>query len=298
MSDYMKSMTDFWTNQGKAMLEAQEKAARTLTENMQSMMSGKPPTAAMVPTDLGAVSAEFAHAGDALMQLWSAAASMSSELGGKLTKYVAGAGGKQDGVSAAVFNRITDPRQWMAGTGELDDVLTRMAEGPRLADLWDLERRYARVIKSWTELRRRTFEHQRLVLDGWLKAGRRYIEELAGRVGADNKPLEPKRAFQVWTEIANRELLALQRSDSFLRSQRELIRTSTELRLAQQELVEHFGKQYGFPTRTELDDVHRSLTEMRREMRRLRRQVADSNAAPKPPVRVAALRVSKRKAIT
>ena len=67
-----------------------------------------------------------------------------------------------------------------------------------------------------------------------------------------------------------------QRSEPFLRSQREMIRASTELRVAQAELVEHFGKQYGFPTRTELDDVHRTLTEMRREMRRLRRTLADA----------------------
>ena len=38
-----------------------------------------------------------------------------------------------------------------------------------------------------------------------------------------------------------------------------MIRATTGLRLAQQELVEHFGKQSGFPTRTELDDVHRTV---------------------------------------
>ena len=51
-----------------------------------------------------------------------------------------------------------------------------------------------------------------------------------------------------------------------------MIRATTELRMAQQELVEHFGKQYGFPTRTELDDVHRTVTELRRELRAMRRE--------------------------
>jgi hypothetical protein len=51
-----------------------------------------------------------------------------------------------------------------------------------------------------------------------------------------------------------------------------MIRAVTELRVAQQELVEHFGKQYGFPTRTELDDVHRTVTELRRELRAMRRE--------------------------
>src|SRR4051812_44242234 len=246
MSDYMKAITDFWSAQGKAMLDAQDKAARSATEGFQAMLAGQLPAVPGGATDLGAVTAELAQATDAFMKLWSAASSMSAELAGKVAKYVGG--GPGDGVATAVFERITDPRHWMSGTGELDDVLTRMAEGPRLADLFDLERRYARVMKAWTAMRRRALEHQRMTLDAWLRAGRRYTEELAGHSSADGKPLEPKRALQLWTEVANRELLQTQRSEPFLKSQRELIRASTDLRLAQQELVEHFGKQYGFPT--------------------------------------------------
>lgn len=305
MSDYVKSMTDFWSAQGRAMLEAQEKAARSITEGMQAMMAGKAPGLPERATDLGAVTAELAQASDAVMQLWSAASGMSGELAGKLAKF---AGGGEDGLAASVFQRITDPRQWLAGTGELDDVLTRMAEGPRLADLFDLERRYATVMKAWTELRRRVLEHQRITLEAWLRAGRRYLDELGGHAGADNKPLEPKRAFQLWTEVANRELLETQRSDQFLQSQRAMIRASTDLRLAQQELVEHFGQQYGFPTRTELDDVHRTLTDMRRELRRMRRALAEAKPErlaapplpPEAPETVAAVppRASRRKATT
>ena len=41
----------------------------------------------------------------------------------------------------------------------MDDVLGRMAEGPRFADLWEVERLYARVLQAWTNLRRRGLEH-------------------------------------------------------------------------------------------------------------------------------------------
>ena len=302
----MKSIADFWSTQGRAMLDAQEKMARSATESFQSMMAGRVPAFSDETTDLGAVTAELAQASDELVKLWSAATAMSGELAGKLAEHVGG--GRGDGVVNVVLERIADPRQWMSGTGELDDLLTRMATGPRLADLFDLERRYARVMKAWAEMRRRTHEHQRIVLDAWLRAGRRYAEELAGRATAGGKALEPKRAFQLWAEVANRQFLETQRSEPFLLSQREIIRASSDLRLAQQELVEHFGKQYGFPTRTELDDVHRTLTDMRREMRRLRRALADAQStplrpaplAPKAPATVADApsRTSRRKAST
>jgi hypothetical protein len=268
------------------MLEAQEKAARSMAEGMQAMLAGKLPT---IPVDTDGL----AQATEALTQLWSAATAMSSELAGKLKDYAG------DGASSALYERMTDPRQWMVGTGELDDVLTRLSDAPRLADLWDLERRSARMLKAWSELRRQSFEQQRVVLAAWLQAGRTYTQELAAQAGADGKPLEPKQAFRLWTEVANRHLLQTQRSEAFLKSQADMIRASTELRLAQSDLGEYVGKRYGLPTRTELDDVHRTLTEVRRELRRVRRALAETQSAPAAPTaRVATveLRTSKRKA--
>jgi len=300
-SDYAKAMTEFWTNQSKALLDAQERASRSVTEGMQAMLAGRLPPVADGSADMSAVTTELGQAGDALVKLWSAASGVSNDLAGKLAKYVAG--GKED-VATAVLERMVDPRQWMAGTGELDDMLARMAEGPRLADLWDLERRFARVMKAWTQLRRRALEQQRITLDAWMRAGKRYMEELPGHASAEGKPLDRQRALALWTEVANKELLQTQRSEQFLAAQRELIRASTELRTAQQDLVEHFGKQYGFPTRTELDDVHRTLTEMRRELRRMKRALADAQAAPPPPANdvpaapAPAPRPTRRKAVS
>ena len=88
----------------------------------------------------------------------------------------------------------------------------------------------------------------------------------------------------MWIESANRQLLETQHADPFLQTQAALIRATTDLHMAQQELVEHFGKQYGFPTRTEMDDVHRTVTELRREIRAMRREQRLAAQAPVPPV--------------
>ena len=162
-----------------------------------------------------------------------------------------------DSIVEATFRKIVDPRSWMAGTGELDDVLGRMAEGPRFADLWEAERRYAGVLHAWMNLRRRHLEHNTVVLQAWLQAARRFTEQIAARSGAQANGLDARAALALWTDTANQELLEAQRSEPFLQTQAAMIRATTALRMAQQELVEYFGKQYGFPTRTELDDVHR-----------------------------------------
>lgn len=266
MSDYAKVLTDLWSAQGEAMLRAQEQAARAMTEGMQALVSGKFPGLPAISSD----TADLSKAADATTKLWSAAAAVSTELAAKLAKF---GSADRDGTVAAVFGRITDARQWLTGPSDMDEALARMAEGPRLADLFDLERRYAKVTQAWMQMRRRSLEHNAVVLEAWIKAGSRFAEQLGS---PEAKSPDPKQVMALWTDIANRQLLETQRSEPYLRTQREMIRATTDLRLAQQELVEHLGKQYGLPTRTELDDLHRTVTEMRRELRKLRR----ANQAP------------------
>lgn len=101
--------------------------------------------------------------------------------------------------------------------------------------------------------------------------------------------MDAKAALVLWTETANWQLLETQRSEPFLQTQAAMIRAGTELRMAQQELVEHFGRQYGFPARTALDDVHHTVTQLRREVRALQREQrisAPPQAAAAAPLRM------------
>jgi hypothetical protein len=262
--DYSKAVTDFWSAQGRALLQAQERVGKALTEGMQAAASGKVPKMPSMPDNLSPAAEDLARATKSVVGLWSAATSACSKLATTIPSIAGG-----DGVVGATFRKMVDPRNWTGATGGLDDVLGRMAEGPRFADLWEIERRYTGVLQAWMNLRRRSLEHNAVVLEAWLQAARQFSGQLAAR---NAQTLDAKAALNLWTDTANRQLLEAQRSEPFLQTQAALIRATTELRVAQQELVEHFGKQYGFPTRTELDDVHRTLTELRRELRTMQRE--------------------------
>lgn len=240
--DYSKAVTDFWTAQGQALMKAQEQAGKALAEGMKSVASGKFPLLPTMPPDLSAGAGDLAQASKSVMDLWSAATAMC----GKLATAVPTPAG-EDGIVEATFRKIADPRSWMGGTGEMDDVLGRMAEGPRFADLWEAERRYAGVLRAWMNVRRRGLEHNAVVLEAWLQAGRRFTEQLAAGTGENAKAPDAKAALTLWTEIANKQLLETQRAEPFLQSQSAMICATTDLRMAQQELVEHFGKQDRLP---------------------------------------------------
>ena len=68
----------------------------------------------------------------------------------------------------------------------------------------------------------------------------------------------------------------MHRSAAFLEIQRNMTRSSTEYRLAEREIAEAFCEVHHIPTRTEMDEMQRLVTELKRELRSLKK------AAPKP----------------
>ena len=262
--DYSKAVTDFWSAQGRALLQAQEQVGKALAEGMQAAAAGKMPKLPSMPHNLSGEAEDLARAAKSVVRLWSAATSACGKLATTIPSIAGG-----DGIAEATFRKMVDPRSWTGATGGLDDVLGRMAEGPRFADLWEIERRFAGVLQAWMNLRRRSLEHNAVVLEAWLQAARLFSEQLAARKA---QTLDAKAALTLWTDTANRQLLESQRSEPFLQTQAALIRATTELRVAQQDLVEHFGKQYRLPHALRKDDVHRTLTELRRELRAMQRE--------------------------
>lgn len=251
--DAFRAMSEFWTRAG----------AGFLTPGAKQSAPGFG-----WPTFPGGDLADLAAAQAKLTEAWTAASALSQTL----TRSLQGGPGAPDPTAGAVLARIFDPQAWLGGSAEFDAALTRMAEGPQLADLWQTERRYAALFTAWASLRRAQSEHQAVMLQAWTKAAGTFAKEANARAENGESFASARDMMSRWIETANAVLLEVQRSDAFLASQRAVLRASTDLRLAQQNVAAFLSEFYGQPTRAELDDVHKSLTELRREVRALRRE--------------------------
>ena len=249
--DAFKAMGEFWARAGTAFL------------NPAGTGGGNPGWPGFSP----AAFAGLTDAQSGLAQSWAAATALSQTL----TASLRGGEGASDPTASAVLARIFDPQAWLGGMGEFDAALNRMAEGPQLADLWQTEKRFGALFTAWTTLRRAQGEHQAVMLDAWTRAAGTFAREANARAERGESFASARAMMQGWIETANAVLLDVQRSDTFLASQRTVLKASTDLRLAQQDVSAFMSEMYGQPTRAELDDVHKSLTDLRREVRALRR---------------------------
>jgi len=258
----MQALAQIWTRSGKDFAAAQQNMFADMTKRMAEAAArpaGSAPAGFFQPQEL-------ASANEAFGTLWKSALQISQSITRTMEQ-----GKKPDPLVTELMGKLFDPRAWFSSLGGMDEVLQRMAEGPGLADLWDTERKLLDVFNAWTALRRRSIEHNTVMLEAWMRAAGAFAKTLNEKAERKETLGSWREVLALWVETANTALLETQRSEKYLDSQREILKASTDLRLAQQELAGFYSEVFGYPTRAELDDVHRTVTELRRELRALQR---------------------------
>jgi polyhydroxyalkanoate synthesis regulator phasin len=171
---------------------------------------------------------------------------------------------------AASMQKLFDPAEWKRAGSHFDMGLEKMAEGPTYATLWDLDRKMLNVQKLWMERAGDVEKYWEVVQGAWTRALERFMKVLNDARG---EPIESGRAMlDLWLATANKSLVEMHRSEQFLEAQRRMTRSSTEYRLAEREIAEAFCEMHHIPTRTEMDEMQQVVTELRRELRAMKRQ--------------------------
>jgi class III poly(R)-hydroxyalkanoic acid synthase PhaE subunit len=282
-AQYMKALAELWGQGGQSFMAAQQNLLRDMAERMGTA-GAAPPGAQTNLFDPAAMT----QANEAFGRLWSSAAELSQTFARNLQQ-----GKEPDPLVSGLLGRIFDPSAWFAGTDGMDAALNRLAQGPRLADMWNTERQMLAVFNAWTALRRRSLEHNTVMLEAWMQAAGAFAKMLNEKAERQEALGSWRELLALWVETANTVMLETQRSEAYLNSQRELLKASTDLRLAQQEVAEFYSQMFGYPTRAEIDDVHKALTELRREVRALER--AGRERPPRKPRRAGAAKAAEGK---
>jgi hypothetical protein len=189
------------------------------------------------------------------------------------------------------MKKLFDPAEWKRAGSHFDMGLEKLTEGPTYATLFDLDRKMLNVQKLWMERARDVEKYWEIVQGAWNRTLERYMKTINDNRG---EPITSGRQMiDLWLATANKALLEMHRSDEFLEAQRRMTRSSTEYRLAEREIAEAFCEMHHIPTRTEMDEVQRTMTELRRELRTLKRNGKEEATPEKPAPRARKARAKK-----
>ena len=196
-------------------------------------------------------------------------------------------------IAGETLGRFLDPMSLvLAGGSQVGETIRKLTEGPRLADLGAVERRMGKMMQLWLQVQQATRAYEAVAAGAWHEANRRFAGEFQDLYRTGQAPSQPQAALKLWLDVANRTLLETHRSEPYLQAQAELLRHSMAFLLGERELVESLVEPAGLPTRTEIDEVHRSVQELKRRVRTLEKVVAAEPARRPTPSRKAATRKS------
>ncbi len=185
-----------------------------------------------------------------------------------------------EGIASETLRHMLDPGQFLyAGSDEVNQAIQRLVEGPEFADIGTLERRVLKASSEWFALREASAAYRAVTAAAWQRAFERFSREVVSDRDAFRK--NPREVLDRWLEIANEELINTQRTSDFLDAQRRLLRAGVDYRIRERELVEVWCETHSMPTRTEIDDLHRIVYDLRHKVRALERDLA-AIKAPKP----------------
>jgi class III poly(R)-hydroxyalkanoic acid synthase PhaE subunit len=125
---------------------------------------------------------------------------------------------------------------------------------------------------AWINIYVASFDYQLVLLDVWVRAFEEALLELQSCGTVENW----QQFLQVWSRIFDRIFALTFRSEHVLQIQGKLLNASMKLWLDQQQVIEVFLKMNNLPTRTEVDEIHRSIYELKKEVKSLKKALAES----------------------
>jgi class III poly(R)-hydroxyalkanoic acid synthase PhaE subunit len=131
---------------------------------------------------------------------------------------------------------------------------------------------------AWISWQLATMEYQGVVGEIWEQAFKQFQEDLISLAEKGEK-IESLRDFVLlWTRGAEQVFTDAFQKEKYVLAQGGMLNAAMDYRVQEREIIEVFLNLYDLPTRSELDETHRRLYELRKEVKTLKKAIAELKA--------------------
>ena len=184
----------------------------------------------------------------------------------------------EDKLSSDALHYMLNPQNFLkSGFDQMNQVFRKMVDGPEFADIGMLEKKVLKSSRDWLAFQEATDQYQTIIASAWSRAFQRYSDEYTQ--SSKSRNISAKTLLAHWLKIADEELVSTLRSEDFLQAQSQLFSTGTQYKLKHKEFAEMWCESHTIPTRSEVDDLHAMIYELRREVRALKKAQSAQNTA-------------------
>lgn len=228
-------------------------------EQLRKRWVGLPAQAEALTQDMDALWQLYMDQWRAFGQPWSSAWSNTPGLLGRAVA----------GDSAAMFDLSDAYRK------SYQQTLGRVAQSPNLGMARESTARMQEGFDAFVDMQLANVEYKAVMAEIWDAAFTQFGEDLATLTEREEKIDSVRELVMLWTRGAERIFLDAFRSERYTLAQGKLLNSTMQYRIAQGHILEEYLELFGLPTRGEVDEAHRRIYELRKEVKALKKQVAE-----------------------
>ncbi len=154
----------------------------------------------------------------------------------------------------------------------------RLIESPSLGHTRELNEDLLKGFAAWTDYRQASFAYQVELGETWTRAFEEFIRKLIFQTEKGEVVQSLRQLLFQWIDVVDEVFGKAFRSEEYIRLQGNLLNTSMTYRLREREIVEAFLKTSHIPSRSELDEAHRRIYHLRKDVKELKRALQDIRA--------------------
>jgi polyhydroxyalkanoate synthase subunit PhaE len=156
---------------------------------------------------------------------------------------------------------------------------------PMLGPSREFTGKLMRNFEAWTELYRASTDYQLVLGEVQMKSFENLMKILAEKAEKGEVVKDWKEFQGLMSQVADDVFAQTFCDENNLKVRGKFINALNCYRLQQQELLEVMLNSMNLPTRSEVDEVHKSVYELRKQVKQLQKQIATLEAAtpPAPP---------------
>ncbi|MEB3228020.1 MAG: class III poly(R)-hydroxyalkanoic acid synthase subunit PhaE [Synechocystis sp.] len=158
--------------------------------------------------------------------------------------------------------------------------LGSLMQSPLLGPSREINGQLLRTFDDWVTLYRAMADYQLLEADIQYRGLVALMEQLVERT-QQNQPIKTWREFQqVWAIAADQVFEDAFCQENNLKIRGRFINALNRYRIQQQALLEEWLKTFNLPTRSEVDEIHQTIYQLRKEMKQLKKRLAQYETPP------------------
>ncbi len=171
------------------------------------------------------------------------------------------------------------------------DTFGQLLQAPGLGYSREFDEKLRTGFAAWLDVQTASYEYQIVVANAWLESFKSLMGVLVEQ-GEIGERLSLRDFLNKWSGIADDIFKTTFASDAYVAAQSKLVNAMMLYRKRQRAVSEVMLQSMDLPTRSEVDEAHRRIYELRKEVKALQKMVSEMQAEPaeKAPAKKATTR--------